>query len=49
VPFILLSEDGTTQLRPGGSLRDISPTLLGVLGVPEPAEMSGRDLRILRK
>jgi 2,3-bisphosphoglycerate-independent phosphoglycerate mutase len=49
VPFILLSEDGTKQLRPGGSLRDISPTLLGVLGVPEPAEMSGTDLRVLKK
>ena len=49
VPFILLSEDGTKQLRPGGSLRDISPTLLGALGVPEPAEMSGTDLRVLKK
>ena len=31
---------------PGGSLRDIAPTLLGVLGVPEPTEMTGRDLRV---
>jgi len=30
-------------------LRDISPTLLGALGVPEPAEMSGTDLRVLKK
>ncbi|HEY0703448.1 MAG TPA: 2,3-bisphosphoglycerate-independent phosphoglycerate mutase [Candidatus Acidoferrales bacterium] len=49
VPFIFLSEDGTQQLRPGGSLRDISPTLLGALGVREPGEMSGHDLRILKK
>jgi 2,3-bisphosphoglycerate-independent phosphoglycerate mutase len=46
VPFILLSEDQQTRLRPGGSLRDISPTLLGVLGIPPPREMTGRDLRV---
>jgi 2,3-bisphosphoglycerate-independent phosphoglycerate mutase len=45
VPFILLSEDNQARLRPGGSLRDISPTLLGVLGIPTPKEMTGRDLR----
>jgi 2,3-bisphosphoglycerate-independent phosphoglycerate mutase len=49
VPFILLTEDGRTQLTPGGSLRDIAPTLLGVLKVPEPPEMSGRDLRLPQK
>jgi 2,3-bisphosphoglycerate-independent phosphoglycerate mutase len=45
VPFILLTEDDRLALAPGGSLRDISPTLLGVLDVPEPPEMTGRDLR----
>src|SRR5271156_5708143 len=49
VPFILLTENGRTQLTPGGSLRDIAPTLLGVLEVPEPPEMSGRDLRLPQK
>ena len=49
VPFILLTENGRTQLSPGGSLRDIAPTLLGVLEVPEPPEMSGRDLRLPKK
>jgi 2,3-bisphosphoglycerate-independent phosphoglycerate mutase len=49
VPFILLSEDGKTQLQPGGSLRDIAPTLLGVLDLPEPGEMTGRDLRVARE
>jgi len=47
VPFILASDDGRVQLSPGGSLRDIAPTMLGVLGIPEPREMTGRDLRIL--
>ncbi len=45
VPFILITEDGRLQLSPNGSLRDIAPTLLGVLGLPSPPEMTGRDLR----
>jgi 2,3-bisphosphoglycerate-independent phosphoglycerate mutase len=45
VPFILLSENEQVKLRSGGSLRDVAPTLLGVLGVPAPREMTGRDLR----
>jgi len=47
VPFILVSENEKLKLRPGGALRDIAPTLLGVLGQDRPAEMTGRDLRIL--
>jgi 2,3-bisphosphoglycerate-independent phosphoglycerate mutase len=46
VPFILIAEKLPQQLREGGALADISPTLLGILGVPQPTEMSGRDLRI---
>jgi 2,3-bisphosphoglycerate-independent phosphoglycerate mutase len=46
VPFILLHEDGRVRLQSGGALRDIAPTLLGILGVPQPAEMTGRDLRV---
>ncbi|MGH9481103.1 MAG: 2,3-bisphosphoglycerate-independent phosphoglycerate mutase [Terriglobales bacterium] len=50
VPLVLVSEAGggmrALRLRPGGSLRDIAPTLLGLLNLPEPPEMSGRDLRI---
>ncbi len=45
VPFILVSEFGG-DLREDGSLRDIAPTMLGILGVDPPAEMTGRDLRI---
>jgi 2,3-bisphosphoglycerate-independent phosphoglycerate mutase len=36
-------------MKAGGSLRDISPTVLGMLGVDEPKEMTGMDLRIPRK
>ena len=46
VPFILVSEDDKVKLKPGGSLRDIAPTMLSVLGQPRPADMTGNDLRI---
>jgi 2,3-bisphosphoglycerate-independent phosphoglycerate mutase len=49
VPFILVSENGHVRLQPGGSLRDIAPTMLGALGKKQPADMTGRDLRILPK
>jgi 2,3-bisphosphoglycerate-independent phosphoglycerate mutase len=46
VPFILASDDDKLQLKPGGSLRDIAPTMLSILGQPRPADMTGTDLRI---
>ena len=50
VPLILVSEDAKRyQLRPGGSLRDISPTLLGMLRLEEPKQMTGGDLRVSRE
>jgi 2,3-bisphosphoglycerate-independent phosphoglycerate mutase len=50
VPFIVVSENAKQfTLKPGGSLRDISPTMLGILGVDEPKEMTGTDLRVLLK
>jgi 2,3-bisphosphoglycerate-independent phosphoglycerate mutase len=45
VPFILITENGRAQLKQGGSLRDVAPTLLGVLGSDEPREMTGHDLQ----
>ena len=47
VPFILVSTDSNLRLRPEGALQDIAPTLLGLLGLPQPPEMKGRDLRML--
>ena len=44
VPFIVVDEE-KRSLRPGGALQDISPTILGMLHVGQPKEMSGRDLR----
>lgn len=47
VPLILVSEDAARyRLREGGSLRDISPTVLAMLGIGQPKEMSGADLRV---
>jgi 2,3-bisphosphoglycerate-independent phosphoglycerate mutase len=46
VPFILATDDNRVTLRPDGALQDIAPTLLGILGLPQPPEMTGRDLRI---
>jgi len=47
VPFILVAENSKQfTLKSGGSLRDISPTILGMLNVPEPKEMTGSDLRV---
>jgi 2,3-bisphosphoglycerate-independent phosphoglycerate mutase len=34
------------QLAPGGALKDIAPTLLGILGLGKPRQMLGNDLRI---
>ncbi len=46
VPFILL--DGFQgKLIEGGSLQDVAPTILGILGIPQPKEMTGKDLRDL--
>jgi 2,3-bisphosphoglycerate-independent phosphoglycerate mutase len=49
VPFILVSEDARAQLKTGGSLRDIAPTMLGVLDLAEPSEMTGHDLRVISR
>ena len=45
VPLILI--DGhRCRLRGGGSLRDVAPTILGILGLRKPEQMTGQDLRI---
>jgi 2,3-bisphosphoglycerate-independent phosphoglycerate mutase len=45
VPCILVSEAHKgRRLRSGGALKDIAPTLLGLLGIAQPAEMEGISL-----
>jgi 2,3-bisphosphoglycerate-independent phosphoglycerate mutase len=47
VPMIYVSEEASHyRLRPDGSLRDISPTLLNILKLGLPKQMTGGDLRI---
>ena len=43
VPFILVN-DGDAKLREGGSLCDIAPTILEILDIEKPAEMTGESL-----
>ena len=43
VPLVYVGERAAT-LRSGGALRDVAPTLLDLLGLPQPADMSGRTL-----
>jgi 2,3-bisphosphoglycerate-independent phosphoglycerate mutase len=33
-----------TKLREGGRLADVAPTMLAMMGLPKPAEMSGESL-----
>jgi 2,3-bisphosphoglycerate-independent phosphoglycerate mutase len=48
VPMIYVSEEASHyRLRTDGSLRDISPTLLNLLKLGLPKEMTGGDLRTL--
>ncbi len=42
VPFIVVGEE--CKLRDGGVLADIAPTMLQVLGLPQPEEMTGKSL-----
>ncbi len=44
VPLILAGADGVERLRDGGKLGDIAPTLLRLVGLTPPAEMTGDDL-----
>ncbi|HJR35403.1 MAG TPA: 2,3-bisphosphoglycerate-independent phosphoglycerate mutase [Gemmatimonadales bacterium] len=44
VPFVAVAAQAAS-LRAGGSLRDVAPTVLRLLGLEPPADMTGRDLR----
>lgn len=42
VPFIVVGCDG--ELREGGKLSDIAPTMLKIMGLEQPAEMTGESI-----
>ncbi|MCR4956466.1 MAG: 2,3-bisphosphoglycerate-independent phosphoglycerate mutase [Lachnospiraceae bacterium] len=44
VPFILVNYQENVKLREGGCLADIAPTLLEVMGLEQPKEMTGTSL-----
>ena len=47
VPFLVVDSDGVPAgLRDGGALCDVGPTILGMLGLEQPQEMTGRNLRV---
>jgi 2,3-bisphosphoglycerate-independent phosphoglycerate mutase len=48
VPFHLIDEDSIgLKLHEEGALEDVAPTMLAILGIEQPKEMTGRDLREL--
>jgi 2,3-bisphosphoglycerate-independent phosphoglycerate mutase len=42
VPFVYIGRPAS--LAAGGALQDVAPTLLAMLGLPKPVEMTGRSL-----
>lgn len=44
VPFILVNADPVYKLREGGCLADIAPTLIELMGMKQPEEMTGKSL-----
>ena len=46
VPFILVNYDPAYTLREGGCLADIAPTLIEMMGMEKPPEMTGESLLI---
>jgi len=47
VPFLIVDPaGGDEELRGGGALCDVGPTILRMLGIEQPDEMTGTDLRL---
>ena len=46
VPFILVNADPAYKLREGGCLADIAPTLIELMGMEQPKEMTGTSLLV---
>ena len=44
VPAVLFNGPKGATLRDGGRLADLAPTLLQLLGLKQPAEMTGKSL-----
>jgi 2,3-bisphosphoglycerate-independent phosphoglycerate mutase len=46
VPFIIYHPQRELRLKPGGALANIAPTLLDLMGIPKPPEMTGESLLV---
>jgi 2,3-bisphosphoglycerate-independent phosphoglycerate mutase len=47
VPLVYINDaDRGARLRDGGRLCDVAPTMLDILGLPQPVEMTGRSLLV---
>jgi 2,3-bisphosphoglycerate-independent phosphoglycerate mutase len=46
VPLIVATRDDRRPLASGGALKDVAPTILGLMKIRIPKEMTGRDLRL---
>ena len=44
VPIVAVNEDGLVALRSGGALCDVAPTILSMMGIGQPPEMTGKSL-----
>lgn len=44
VPFILIGNDCKNLKLENGSLKDIAPTILSLMNIPQPQEMTGKNL-----
>ena len=46
VPFVVIDWEQEQRLRPGGALCDVAPTILSMLGIEQPAQMTGVNLGV---
>jgi 2,3-bisphosphoglycerate-independent phosphoglycerate mutase len=46
VPVVLVGGPTGARLRDGGRLADLAPTILALMGLPQPPEMTGRNLML---
>ena len=44
VPLVTMNDEGVTALRGNGALCDVAPTILRMMGIAQPVEMSGTNL-----
>jgi len=48
VPFVMVDWERERSLRVGGALCDVAPTILSMLSVEQPREMSGVNLGVIK-